>query len=230
MISQRSSEMTRKLAKKRKMWDGFIPVTMDLIEEEGFDHVTIREIDDRAGYNSATLYNYFGDLSHLLFFASMKLLTPYVEEVKKTSAANDDLIQNYIDAWELFCTYSFEQPKLFYAVFIMDLNEHPDMLMKEYYEVYSEELSDASSELQRVLYHNDLSTRGFSLLHPIVNQGLITLQEAHSINEMTNFIWKGVLSDVISNRNTLDKNGAKKVVMNYANVIVELIAKKHHLR
>ncbi len=222
--------MTRKLAKKRKMWDCFIPVTMDLIEEEGFDHVTIRKIADRAGYNSATLYNYFGDLSHLLFFASMKLLTPYVEEVKKTSAANDDLIQNYIDAWELFCTYSFEQPKLFYAVFIMDLNEHPDTLMKEYYEVYSEELSDASSELQRVLYHNDLSTRGFSLLHPIVNQGLITLQEAHSINEMTNFIWKGVLSDVISNRNTLDKNGAKKVVMNYANVIVELIAKKHHLR
>lgn len=215
--------MTRKLSKKRNMWNCFIPATMELIEEEGFDHVTIRKIATKTGYNSATLYNYFGDLSHLLFFASMKLLAPYFDEVKKKITGDQDLIQDYINAWELFCTYSFEHPKLFYAVFIMDLHEHPDTLIKEYYEVYSEELDDTSKELKFILYHNDLSTRGFSLLRPIMNSGLLTVEEAHSINEMTNYIWKGVLSDLISNRNSVDEKGAKQIVMQYATLTVQLI-------
>lgn len=215
--------MVKKLSKKRKMWDCFIPATMELIEEIGFEQVTIRKIAAKTGYNSATLYNYFGDLSHLQFFASMKLLAPYFDEVKKSITGTGDLIQDYIDAWELFCTYSFEHPELFYAVFIMDLNAQPDVLIQEYYEVYSEELDDTSDELKFILYHNDLSTRGFSLLKPIVNNGLLTTKDAHTINDMTNYIWKGVLSDLMTNRNTVDQQGAKQIVMHYAKLTVQLV-------
>lgn len=50
------------------MWQYFIEATAAIIEEEGYDHITIRKIADKAGYNSATIYNYFSELSHLTFF------------------------------------------------------------------------------------------------------------------------------------------------------------------
>lgn len=45
----------------------FIDAANQIIENEGIESVTIRKVADIAGYNSATLYNYFNDLNHLLF-------------------------------------------------------------------------------------------------------------------------------------------------------------------
>lgn len=41
------------------MWKYFVDATAEIIEEEGVENVTIRKVADRAGYNSATIYNYF---------------------------------------------------------------------------------------------------------------------------------------------------------------------------
>ena len=49
------------------MWKYFVDATAEIIEEEGLENVTIRKVADKAGYNSATIYNYFSEISHLLF-------------------------------------------------------------------------------------------------------------------------------------------------------------------
>ena len=62
----------KKLIQRRRIMKYYIEATYKIMEEEGIDMVTIRKISDIAGYNSATLYNYFENLDHLIAFASLK--------------------------------------------------------------------------------------------------------------------------------------------------------------
>ncbi|UZN00738.1 TetR/AcrR family transcriptional regulator [Lysinibacillus sp. MHQ-1] len=95
------------------MWKYFVDATAEIIEEEGLENVTIRKVADKAGYNSATIYNYFSEISHLLFFASMRCMQDYTNEVARYIERGKDPIDKYLLAWECFCQYSFKQPQIF---------------------------------------------------------------------------------------------------------------------
>jgi len=55
-----------------------------IFQEEGLEQVTIRKFADKAGYNSATFNNYFLEISHLLFFATMRCMQDYTNELLAT--------------------------------------------------------------------------------------------------------------------------------------------------
>ena len=48
----------------------------------------------------------------------------YTNEVARYIERGKDPIEKYLLAWECFCQYSFKQPQIFHAVFIMDLGKH----------------------------------------------------------------------------------------------------------
>ena len=56
----------------------FVEATEKILKEEGIPGVTIRRIAAEAGYNSATLYNYFQDLDELILFGSVCFLRDYL--------------------------------------------------------------------------------------------------------------------------------------------------------
>ena len=62
----------KKQIQKARIIHYFIEAAVKIIDEEGIEGVSIRKVADIAGYNSATLYNYFDDLPHLL------LCLPYI--------------------------------------------------------------------------------------------------------------------------------------------------------
>lgn len=71
--------MSNKEIQMQRMWQYFVDATVEIIEQKGIENVTIREIATKAGYNSATIYNYFREVSHLIFFAALKYLNKYIE-------------------------------------------------------------------------------------------------------------------------------------------------------
>lgn len=58
----------------------FINATIELMEKEGIENLTIRKVAEQAKYNSATLYHYFSNLDELELFASVKCLDEYMQE------------------------------------------------------------------------------------------------------------------------------------------------------
>ena len=50
------------LMKRQRVMDYFINATIDIVSESGIDSVTLRSVAEKAGYNSATLYNYFENI------------------------------------------------------------------------------------------------------------------------------------------------------------------------
>ena len=59
--------------KKKRMLTYFIKSAQDIMTAEGMQGITLRKVADGAGYNNATLYNYFDDLDHVVLYACLKL-------------------------------------------------------------------------------------------------------------------------------------------------------------
>lgn len=110
----------------------FIDAACKLIKENGVRAATIRNIAEKAGYNSATLYSYFDNLGHLLLRASLVF-----EEELLHRMMEDERIKSVIklkDVWpfgySIMATYYLENPNIFDCVFVEKLGENINELRK----------------------------------------------------------------------------------------------------
>lgn len=212
--------MDKKKLQKSRMWKYFVEAATDIIEEEGARAVTIRKVADRAGYNSATIYNYFDEFSHLLFFASMRLMREYTMEVTRRMNNSSSALEQYEIAWECFCEYSFKQPDIFYSVFIRDLGDNPDHLLEKYYEFYPSEIVDVPAEIRMSLLEQNVVNRGNPILKRAAEQGSLQLEKIDSLNEVTILIWQGMLMNFLNNRIEATPEEAASRTMEYVSEII----------
>ncbi len=212
--------MNNKKIQMSRMWKYFVDATAEIIEEDGIENVTIRKIADKAGYNSATIYNYFSEISHLIFFASMKFLKPYTIDVVTYMENGKTPIDKYLLAWECFCKHSFEKPHIFHAIFIMDLGEFPEKLIQDYYKIYPSDLINIPHDLKTILFERSMNKRGRSILEIALKEGYIKDENIDAINEVTILVWQGMLTNILNNRRNYDIEEAKKITMNYITEIV----------
>ncbi|WP_042354543.1 TetR/AcrR family transcriptional regulator [Bacillus rubiinfantis] len=212
--------MKKKEMQLSRMWKYFVDATAEIIEEEGVDNVTIRKVADKAGYNSATIYNYFSEISHLIFFASMKFLKNYTDEVAVYIEKGKDPIEKYLLAWECFCHHSFKQPQIFNAVFIMDLGDQPEKMLEDYYKIYPSDLINIPEELKTILFERNVTKRGRSFLEIALREGYIKEENVDAINELTILVWQGMFTNILNNRKSYDFQEAANTTMNYISAIV----------
>ncbi|MED3561401.1 TetR/AcrR family transcriptional regulator [Bacillus xiapuensis] len=212
--------MKNKEIQMGRMWKYFVEATAEIIEEEGFDKITIRKVADKAGYNSATLYNYFSEVSHLIFFASMKFFKPYTDEVAIYMERGKNSLEKYLLAWECFCKHSFQNPQIFHAVFNMDLGEHPKKMLEHYYNVYPNDLINIPEELKPALFERNMSKRGRSLVELAAKDGYIKESNIDAINELTNLVWQGMFTNILNNRKLYTPEEATNITLKYIKEIV----------
>ncbi|WP_391205137.1 TetR/AcrR family transcriptional regulator [Psychrobacillus sp. L4] len=215
--------MNKKELKRRRMWTYFIDATEELIKTEGFQQVTIRNVAEKAGYNSATIYNYFAEFSHLLFFASLKFLRPYFTKVTNEMNKEDDPIKKYIITWECYSEYSFNNPDIFNSVFLMDLGDHPENLLERYYELYPSDLLEIPEELHPLIFDRNISSRGRFALSGIVADGILSEEKAEELNELTNLVWQGMFSNMLNNRAYYSPEEAHERTMKYVKKIIYMM-------
>ncbi|WP_132747472.1 TetR/AcrR family transcriptional regulator [Scopulibacillus darangshiensis] len=213
--------MTNKEIQMQRMWQYFVDATVEIIDQKGIVNVTIREIATKAGYNSATIYNYFQEVSHLIFFAALKYLNKFIEELPERMEQGDNSLDKYLLSWESFCKHSFEEPDIYYAIFLADLGEKPEELLKYYYSVYQSDLfGEVTEDIKTFISEYNFSTRSRNALDKSVQEGILSKEEAAAINERTVLIWQGMLVTVLNNRRHLNAEEATNKTMQHIAEIV----------
>lgn len=205
-----------------RMMSYFIDATAKIIEKEGIDNVTIRKVADIAGYNSATIYNYFEDLSHLIFFASMKFVKKYTDALPEYLSKAKTPLERYFLIWECFCKHSFASPQIYYAVFSSDLGIHPKKLSK-YYEFYPTDLSEAPEDLRNMLLESNLSRRTRIALEQCIKEGYIKESNANQIAEAHYILWQGILTMFINHRSINTVEEATEMTMKHIRHTIVLV-------
>jgi AcrR family transcriptional regulator len=185
----------KKTLQRKRMLIYFVEATSKIIEEEGIEKVTIRKVADIAGYNSATLYNYFEDLDHLIFFTSIKYLKEYSLVLSKIINSSDDALEIFLKIWECFCKFSFKNPQIFYNIFF---SKHKDKLkdtINEYYSVFPEDLGENHGEILNMLKCKSIFDRNKIIMRRLVDDGIIKLEDLDIVNKTIIYCYQGILQE-----------------------------------
>ncbi|KAB3529995.1 TetR/AcrR family transcriptional regulator [Alkaliphilus serpentinus] len=205
--------MEKKEIQKQRMMRYFIDATRRIIDTEGFEGVTVRRIADYAGYNSATLYNYFDNLQHLLFFYSMSYLKEYVESLPKFLEGSRDSREKYLRIWRCFCHFSFHNPRVYETIFFNNGSYSIKEAAEQYYSIFPEEIAAHPEFLTKMLLRSDIYSRNITLLESVKDEGFISEESVGEINDMTLLIYQGMLMQVINNDGLSVKSAIDKTVL-----------------
>ncbi len=176
----------------------FIDAAQQVIEEEGIDEVTVRKVADIAGFNSATLYNYFENIDHLLFFACMKYLKDYAYALPKYLDNEENALDRYLKIWECFIHYAFKKPKIYRILFFEEFKSSTKENIEEYYNLFPEDLTRESKVVTSMLLENNFIDRNKTILRECAKEGYILEEDVEEINELTIIIFKSLLNQLIS--------------------------------
>lgn len=201
--------------KTDEMISRFINATSEIIDKEGIDNVTIRKIADAAGFNSATIYNYFEDLSHLIFFASMSVIKKYTDALPRYIEKAENPLERYFLIWECFCKFSFSSPKVYYAVFSANLGTR-SINMAKYYEYSPYDLvAIPDDDIKAMLLEASQSKRVLISLQQCIKEGYILEEDAEEIALRHYLIWQGMLTMFINNRSSYTVEEATRATLNH---------------
>jgi AcrR family transcriptional regulator len=213
--------MDRKTRIKRTIMNKFIDAASTIIDDEGLDKVTIRKVASAAGYNSATLYNYFDNIEHLIIFASIRYLRDYNQGLKKYVKNARNSLERYLLIWECFCKYSFDKPDIYNLIFFSDYSNSLNNIITEYYSLFPEELADSSLRLNSMLTGNNIYSRTLYQFGGCADEGYFREEDIPEINEVTILIYQSILQNLLKKSPPYDSKEALDKVMKYFGKIVE---------
>ncbi|TCU79532.1 TetR family transcriptional regulator [Tissierella praeacuta] len=211
--------MTNKEIQRKRMMSYFINATDELIYEEGINGITLRKVADRAGYNSATLYNYFENLDHLLFYAAMRNIKDYALALNTYLIDAKNSMDVFLKVWECFCDYAYDKPEIYNAIFFPNLEKHFEDYVAEYYKLFPEDMVSSDENISTMLLKSDINKRGETTVIGCVDEGYIRPEDANKLNDMTLLIFEGMLKRVLMNKISYDD--ARNNTMDYIKSIVE---------
>ncbi|QIB67898.1 TetR/AcrR family transcriptional regulator [Aminipila butyrica] len=208
--------MANKSIRRARMIHYFVDTATAIIQEEGISNITLRKVADRTGYNSATLYNYFKNLDHLVFLAALKCMEPYTTSLFQQLQSVDSSLEKNLKVWELFCLHSFKNPQIYEAIFFASFDQEDNSTyLAEYYSLFPPDTKDNDSTLSSMLAQPDIYQRNHILLQECVDEGFFNQEDVPAIDEITIFIYKGLLSKVLSNQEAFSPSEYTQTAMNY---------------
>lgn len=207
--------MARSAIQTERILHYLVEAAAKLIEQDGIENVSIRKIAKEAGYTSSTIYNYFTEASHLVFFAAMRFISKYIEDIPKYMARSTDPLEKYLLGWECFCDHSFKDPKLYHHIFISDLGDRPDELLNHYNSIYKVDTIQLPEELVGILTEQNLTKRSRSVLEKYAEKGVFKKEDIEKLSEMTILIWQGMITAILNNRVSYSPEEASKKTMEY---------------
>lgn len=193
-----------KAEQRNQIFACFVNAASEIMEKEGMEGLTLRKVAQKAGYNSATLYNYFKDLDHLIMYASMKYFQAYNENLAIYMTELKDPYLRFISIWEFFCDTAFQHPHAFYNLFYGRYSAEVEEIIRSYYKVFPEELGEMDDTVREMLSHGALPERNMSILRPLVQEGYLTEEQAPVFNEIMLCCFKELLVQKMNQGDALD--------------------------
>ncbi len=167
----------------------------------------IRDLAKQSGCAPSSVYQHFSSLNNLVTVASIKFLDEYTLAYSKMLNESTDIIESYLNGWELFCKFAFKRPDVFHHLFWgLNASDLEDAIT-QYYDIFPLNPPKIYSiQYYLTFLTGDVAERDFMLLRTMASQGLISVEDAHCISILTTSVARNFLADC---RNTDEANREK---------------------
>lgn len=208
--------MANKELQRKRMIGYFVDAACKIIDEEGIEQVTARKVADLAGYNSATLYNYFENLDHLILFSSLRYLKEYAADLPKWLKKAKDPLQTYLNIWRCFSLHSYQRPFFYHQIFFggydyRQINEY----ITSYYSMFQEDLGEDVKKYLPMFLEENIYQRDYVALKDAVAAGILLEEDIRKINEMNVLIYQGMLDRMMHNVEAIQPEQAVEKTLSY---------------
>ena len=147
--------------------------------------------------SSATLYNYFENLTHLIFLATMNHLEQYNAALPKYLTGCTNSVERYMAVCECFSEFAYSEPEIYELLFFTQRDEKLEQYMKQYYELFPEKtVKDGPQPLSKIFEVNNIYSRSAMMLDDCVEEGFLTRANADDFNDVALMVFKCILQDV----------------------------------
>lgn len=165
--------------KRKRIMIYFIEAAEKLIRQNGIENLSIRKIATEAGYNSATIYNYFNDLEQLTMFGSICYLREYVAQLEKELKPGMRAIDSYRTIYHCFNRNALRYPEIYHNIFFGKYSgELASVLHLYYHELFPNELENFSEETRTMLVQESMVERDRATMERMVQEGDIQADKA----------------------------------------------------
>ena len=221
--------MENKLSIKRKrVMIYFIEAAERLIKSEGQEGLTIRKVAAEAGYNSATIYNYFEDIDHLLMFASMSYLREYSKDLSMRLDKKMTALVQYRTIYETFTDHCFMEPAIFYNLFFGKYSGRLGEVLNQYYELFPAELERHEEVVKKMLLEGDIHRRDEAVTERLVREGFIMEEKREATVEILVRTHQSFLDDICRKKDKLDLKKEKEEFLKIFDYLLEA-ARPHNV-
>ena len=212
--------------KTLRTMDYFITAADEIIKEVGMENTTVRKIAKKAGYNSSTIYNYFNDLDHLIFFTKITHLEEYTERLYKEISDDIHPLEQFVKIWRIFSEEAFKNPHDYYDLFFSKYSFELSESLNLYYKIYPERLNTKNDRLKAMLNEKDIYKRNMTLMNDCIESGcFINKRDAKKINELMILTFRGLLNKYLET-GSKDYTGYTEKFMEYLDILLTLELKK----
>ena len=182
-----------KLLRKQRVMRYFIDAAKELANESGIESITIRSVAERAGYNSASLYNYFESLDQLLAFTSIDLMYDWLSDLAKIEEADFDVMTRYIMGWENFAKHSAANPEGYAYAYVTAPEDEIPKYFESYREAFPDAFSDIPENLVNMFKQKSLRGQEDIMIAPVIKEGYIRAEDAPDIYNLAHILHSGLL-------------------------------------
>lgn len=186
----------------------FVTAMKGIVDESGLEGTSIRRVSMATGYSSATLYLYFEDINELIMMSLVSYLSDYVSDIVESTPENESPEDAYRRSWQLFCKHAFAHPAIFLNLFYGPQSNKLNVIAKKYYELFPEELEQATGTMLDMLERGSLLDRNRILLTSLAGEMGLTEHEADLANDLTFSYFHSFLEEASQNNYTETESAA----------------------
>ena len=185
----------------------FVMLTYHKLCEKKASEITVRDLARENGCSAAALYRHFESLEYLIAVASVRFLDEYMRQYASLLDSDRDLLEIYIEGWELFNQYAFARPDIYYRLFWGTDNGVFGAAFQDYFELFPFKGSEKyTAYYYTLLFNENMQERDFIVLRRLENARRISSEDALFCSYTNPLIVKGLIMTAMD----LDPKGRKE--------------------
>lgn len=162
----------------------YIVKAWEIIAKEGYEAVSIRRLSKELHCSTTTMYRHFKNLDELLFFTHLSSLNTYIANIIIAAPTWKTPWDMHIGIWELYADQAFRNTEAFDLIFYRNYDKDVDESLKEYYEMFPEDLLNVPPIIGKMLKIPGFYERDYSMLENLIELGELTEATAKKINHI----------------------------------------------
>ncbi len=204
----------------------YIEKVHEIINREGGEDISIRQIAKELGCSSAALYRYFDNKSELLYYANLNTLEDYIYRLNQAEKSWSNPWDIYVGVWDCYCKEAFRHPRAFNMLFFEKNNGMLDGAIREYYQMFHENIKHLNKFMRGMLKKSDFLGRDYELCKKCVDAGALAEENASKLNRLACMLYKGYFKTVCDEGIQENEIDARvRVFIEDVDMIVKMFAK-----